>query len=311
MMPYRIEPGEFSRLNIYLIGCGGTGSFLALHVARLAWAMRDRDTGIAITFVDGDDIEAKNVGRQNFCPAEIGYSKSLALAARYNAAFGLRIRPVVGFFRADDFERELHHLSIGLDNLVVILGAVDGPSGRREIARVMDTPTRRKWWIDGGNDHESGQILIGNGHQVVISETGFCSELPRPDIQEPGLLTQGGGDGSDDLSCADLLVRDAQNLMINQVMAGWMANYLYRLVLARDLDLMRTEIDLGGTARSDRIRGGQISRIDGDRAGPPLLDMEICPRCGAGLADGRDTVDGFEVDIIFCPACDWRPEEGE
>ena len=39
---YRLEVGEFNQVKIILIGCGGTGSFAALHLARLAWAMRDK-----------------------------------------------------------------------------------------------------------------------------------------------------------------------------------------------------------------------------------------------------------------------------
>jgi hypothetical protein len=58
-------------------------------------------------------------------------------------------------------------------------------------------------------------------------------------------------------SCAELALADAQGMMVNQAVAGWMATYLSRLLLTRDLDTMATYFDLvSGSARSDPILGG-------------------------------------------------------
>ena len=87
---------------VTLAGCGGTGSFLALHLARLAYHARERHgLDVRLAFVDPDVVEEKNVGRQNFCPAEVGQPKAQRLMARYNRAFGLSIRAHVGRFEGD------------------------------------------------------------------------------------------------------------------------------------------------------------------------------------------------------------------
>ena len=88
---YRVLLGDNKRVQIMLVGVGGTGSALALSLGRLAYHARSRGMQIDMAFVDHDLVEAKNVGRQCFCPAEIGYNKAECLALRLNLAFGLDI----------------------------------------------------------------------------------------------------------------------------------------------------------------------------------------------------------------------------
>lgn len=59
---------------IYIIGCGGVGSWLAPNLAMLT-----RD----ITLVDGDILEEKNLNRQLFSRDDIGRNKAEVLAARH------------------------------------------------------------------------------------------------------------------------------------------------------------------------------------------------------------------------------------
>ena len=65
----------------------GTGSFLVPHLCRLANWFYDAGKQISITLIDFDRIEEKNLYRQNFCQAELGYNKAQALAVRYKAMF--------------------------------------------------------------------------------------------------------------------------------------------------------------------------------------------------------------------------------
>ena len=84
-------------LSITLVGCGGTGSWLAPAIARIARVLLDAgepDRRVSVTFVDPDTVEQKNLARQNFCAAELGANKARALALRYGAAWGLDIKAV-------------------------------------------------------------------------------------------------------------------------------------------------------------------------------------------------------------------------
>lgn len=66
--------------NIYIIGCGGVGSWLAPALALLTSPGN-------ITLVDMDILEEKNLDRQLFKPEDIGRSKAEALAERYQCHF--------------------------------------------------------------------------------------------------------------------------------------------------------------------------------------------------------------------------------
>lgn len=61
---------------IYIIGCGGVGSFLAPTLCMLCGKEN-------ITLIDGDTLEPKNLNRQLFNESDIGSNKAEALARRY------------------------------------------------------------------------------------------------------------------------------------------------------------------------------------------------------------------------------------
>lgn len=62
--------------RIYIIGCGGVGSWLTPALALLTSPQQ-------ITLIDMDVLEEKNLDRQLFKPDDIGRSKAEALAERY------------------------------------------------------------------------------------------------------------------------------------------------------------------------------------------------------------------------------------
>lgn len=61
---------------IYIIGCGGVGSWLAPSINLLLFKEK-------ITLIDGDDLEEKNLNRQLFSESDIGRNKADALAEKY------------------------------------------------------------------------------------------------------------------------------------------------------------------------------------------------------------------------------------
>jgi len=54
-------------MNIALIGCGGVGGWLAPAL---------KGYGFDVTYIDGDTVEAKNIGRQTFNVRHIGLNKA-------------------------------------------------------------------------------------------------------------------------------------------------------------------------------------------------------------------------------------------
>jgi len=244
---YRVQIADGETVELVLVGCGGTGSFLALHLARLAYHLRERyGRRLEVTFVDYDRVEEKNVGRQNFCPFEVGEPKARALMRRLNAAFGLEFKAVEAPFEAEMFTEKTHHFRL-------LIGAVDGPGGRRELDRCARNHGGQFWWLDCGNHEHSGQVLLGNRGELAAPniKLGTCFGLPLPSVQHPELLEDDRHAGGIAESCAELAIRDAQSLMVNQMMAGWAANYVYRLLVGKDLDVYATYVDLvTGSTRS-------------------------------------------------------------
>ncbi|MBU1877837.1 MAG: ThiF family adenylyltransferase, partial [Chloroflexi bacterium] len=158
---YPIMIGDATIAAIVLVGCGGTGSFLALHLARLAYDARARGLQIALTFVDHDTVQSSNLGRQNFVPAEVGQSKAWALMQRYNRAFGLSIAACSEPYTAEMLQLAApergHYLGL-------VLGCVDNHLARTAIHQALVDRQRyqnRWWWLDAGNSRHAGQVLLG------------------------------------------------------------------------------------------------------------------------------------------------------
>lgn len=242
----RIMVGEIEQVKIVLVGCGGTGSFVALHLARLAYhAHEQRQLPVSLTFIDPDIVEHKNIGRQNFSPVEIGAAKAWTLMRRYNAAFGLQIKAIV-----DGVENYTQMYRNNGKDLCIVVGCVDNAAARRSIA--SRAPAYQFWWLDCGNAEHAGQVLLGNRYDLEKPELtlDFCSGLPLPSIQHPELLVDDPVEKMAE-SCAELTLRDAQSLMVNQAVATFASQYLYRLILSQDLDIYATYFDLvSGSARS-------------------------------------------------------------
>lgn len=229
-------------VSLVLVGCGGTGSWLAPHVARIARLLRDQRPRfeVRVTFVDPDQVEPKNTIRQNFSPAECGRNKAVALAVRLSAAFGLPIAAQPAAFAPPKTASGL---------LPVLIGCVDGPEGRRSLLAAVqrDNPS---WWLDCGNEKNSGQVLLGGGWRDGQRLPGLVTWLPLPAEVHPDLL-EDPAQAQKPLSCAELNAQEGQGLAINARMAAEAADYLVRLLLTGDLRKRATYIDLeSGTARS-------------------------------------------------------------
>ena len=69
--------------NILVVGCGGTGGFVAEGLCRLL-----TKTDIPIILIDPDRVEPHNLVRQHFYEGDVGKFKSQAMAERLARQFG-------------------------------------------------------------------------------------------------------------------------------------------------------------------------------------------------------------------------------
>lgn len=236
-------------VRLILVGCGGTGSWLAPAVARVGKLLIEKfSKRVEIIFYDPDFVEEKNIYRQNFCAAEIGFNKAEALADRYGRAWGIEIGAVGSKINGIGNNYQINN---------IVIGCVDNAGGRKQISQNAHGAV----WLDCGNTKNYGQVLMGmrRGLKDPFSIPGSCGELPYPHEQHPELIVKEKSEGRDqkdeqNLSCADMALQDSQGLAINQRMAAEAADYLVRMLITRDLKKFATYIDLeSGTTRSKYI----------------------------------------------------------
>ncbi len=241
-------------ITLMLVGCGGTGSWLAPAVARIGKILIERfNREVSIYFIDPDVVEEKNIYRQNFCAAEIEANKAETLAQRHGLAWGIEINAMSRKYKDVIYSiRDLNH--------AIVIGCVDRTSARVEIAESMQHHDMGAW-LDCGNSESYGQILLGvkSSAKDLFSIPGKCGGLPLPSHQHPELvkepeINKSVAQPSSTLSCADMAMQDSQGLAINQCMAAEAADYLVRMLITKNLKKFATYIDLeSGTTRSKYI----------------------------------------------------------
>jgi PRTRC genetic system ThiF family protein len=255
-MPYLVPPDR--PLALILVGCGGTGSHIAQSIARLCHHSADTERPIAVSFVDGDTVEDRNVGRQLFSAADIGRNKAQTLAARFGSVFGV---PITAYPEMATRDRMQQLCAAHERAFRIVVGAVDTAEGRQ----VMADTLAARWchlWLDAGNANDNGQVVAGTVTTAkdlrgCLALGGVCAALPAPSLVYPGLLVPEPTPAAD---CAAAMADDTQSLMINQAMAAVVAQYLYQLVVQRRLTRFATMIDLATlTMRSLPITAAQLS----------------------------------------------------
>ncbi|NEO98708.1 MAG: PRTRC system ThiF family protein [Symploca sp. SIO2E9] len=244
------------KVSLNLIGCGGTGSWLAASLCRLARVLTEKGKPTQVTFIDPDIVEQANVTRQNFCDAEIGLNKAQTLAVRYSMAWGIEITAI---------PQPLDKMMIDSEQttLTILIGCVDNAQARNSIANALEFHQQWRcsqhatsfWWLDCGNHETSGQVLLGSHLSTEPEFYQFhelgCIRLPAPTLQHPDLLVPRPEElNNHNLSCEQLAMLNAQSLGINQRVAAEATEYLIQLT-TRQLKRFATYFDLAsGSANS-------------------------------------------------------------
>jgi hypothetical protein len=138
------------------------------------------------------------------------------------------------------------------------------------------------WWLDAGNGHHSGQVLLGNTGQPDGLKESFdiashtVSKLPLPSLQLPALLIP-PVEKPRPRDCAELIEDDEQSPTINQAMAMLVVDFIYRLLIGR-LTNMGAYIDLdSGTLQTVPATPAIVARM----CGLKVREM-IANKCGLG-----------------------------
>lgn len=214
-------------VKVVQLGAGGTGGHIAPHLYRLLYSL-DRPARYVIC--DGDVVEAKNLVRQNFAPADLGENKARVLAERYASVFGMEAEYVPSFIEDMDTLMELitpkgwelePHSFKKTPEMVVLLGAVDNNKSR-QLCHKAFYQSKELIYIDSGNGEFSGQVVCGvrrNGRTVFKPVGGVMPELLKDTDKFPS-----------ELSCAQAAQSDPQSMAANITAATAVVNMVYNIL---------------------------------------------------------------------------------
>ena len=260
-MPYYLD-NEFLQNNpwITVVGCGGTGGFVAEGLCRL---FQGREATIVL--VDHDRVEPHNLLRQNFYAEDVGHFKSQALADQLARAYGRPVGYSVYPFREAD-SGSYGHRQPGLPRYgdCLLIGCTDNAAARRAMAECL-RGGRQKWLIDAGNDSNWGQVLVGSVADPSCRyesafDGGTCYLLPAPTLQRPDLLTT-VPDTPPDVDCAAALDLTDQDPTINQMMAS-LVLMVVRRMMAGTCPFMGLYLDMEqGTVSPTYVTPEAVNRV--------------------------------------------------
>ena len=224
-MPYYLDTHTVRNpAQITIIGCGGTGGFVADALCRLLTGSSTK-----IMLVDHDRIEQHNLLRQNFYHSDLGHFKSQALAERmarlYRRTIGYSTYP---FRMAADGS----YTATARTSAQIVIGCVDNAATRRHMEEWL-SQNPAAWLIDAGNDSTWGQVLIGNTTNPNLLTEAFresqCFRVPAPTLQHPELLTR-EPPSQPQLDCAAAMDLTDQDPTINHLMASLVVQAVRRII---------------------------------------------------------------------------------
>lgn len=210
-----------NRVNVALVGAGGTGSQLADQLASLDATLRRLDhPGLKVVVFDGDRVSPSNLGRQRFAAPDVGLHKSTVLVHRLRAFYGGDFHDVPAHFGRDDLLRS----RIPWD---LVITCTDSAAFRVKLAKWGESLTR-PLWADAGNRAADGQVVLGHFGRKVKDR------LPNVvDLYRDALSGEIGRQADEELpSCGTAEAIARQEWPVNRAAAGIIADMIWQLFRA-------------------------------------------------------------------------------
>jgi len=227
-----------NRINIIVIGAGGTGSRMINNLARINIALRGLgQTEIHIAAYDNDIVEENNVGRQLFFSDDIGRNKADVVIERVNYAYDFDWLAIPDKFDMEDRNYNNHIFVTCVDNMETRKGINDIVTGHNYGAGL--------YWLDIGNGKDYGQIALsyhGKNEKNLLT----LNQITK------GKYYSIDDSGDDTPSCSLAVSLNKQSLFINSILAEYAANMLFQLLTEYVIDYNGVFINLS-TLENTRI----------------------------------------------------------
>lgn len=140
---------------IVIVGAGGIGSNLFQDLTRYA------PEKYKILLIDGDIVEKKNILRQMFTSNDIGINKAEALTSKANNTLLLRNWAYSNYIPTEEEKGAELLLELTKDyNEIILFGALDNHSARRQLEKFFKSFTKKMLYIDAANEKDIGDVVV-------------------------------------------------------------------------------------------------------------------------------------------------------
>lgn len=218
-------------IHVIVVGCGGTGGYLVPNLARLLANATDKN--VKLFLMDGDEVETKNLKRQNFIASDLGKNKARVLAERYSAALGYPINYTESYLKDAQQLEELSSTSLEQGSNIVI-GCVDNHRTRQVILEWFRAQQGR-FWIDAGNEEMNGQVVCGFNYSYPYCQGRDVFRLPCVADLFPEVEADKKAMFNDELSCAERAQTNPQNIATNVLAANTLLSFAQQVILGKPL----------------------------------------------------------------------------
>jgi PRTRC genetic system ThiF family protein len=231
------------KVRVLVAGCGGNGSAVAAGLPYLHQALlvHGHPEGLDVTLLDPDAISPINCVRQPFSRSEVGLYKSVALANRLNLFWGLDWE---GIPERLDPKRKL-------DGVDIVIGCVDTRAARATIAKCAEDWSEVDYWLDLGNNADSGQFVLGE----PLNRRNRRKKCRLRTISElfPEVI-QGELDRNSEPSCSAAEALERQEPFVNPTLANHALALLARLFRYGTISYHGAFVSLSSLGRVQPLR---------------------------------------------------------
>lgn len=197
------------KIEIHVIGAGGTGSQVLQGLARMNYALESLGhDGFHVICHDFDEVSPSNIGRQLFSEHDIGRNKAHVLIEKINRFYG---------YKWDAQDKEVNKIKV--DQGLFYMTCVDKVAVRQSISDQLNKAyllyTKAKtnysflYWMDFGNGKNTGQVTLGSYDS---------SEYKLNGIEYFGIPESDDLDDTPSCSLAEALTK--QDLFINPMVSN-------------------------------------------------------------------------------------------
>lgn len=213
-------------ITVIVVGCGGTGSNYLMALAKINYSLLAMGhKGLSVRCYDHDKVSIENCGRQLYAESEIGFSKSTAIINRINRFYGF---DWLGIPEAYTGTQPANILISCVDNVPTRIRIHQKIVRKDSIIEHHNVSfdKRQYYWIDTGNNFESGQVIMGTCGKIKQPSKKSAAWLPSVIELYPDM----DYGTKEEPSCSLAMALQKQDLFINPIVANYAAQLTWKIL---------------------------------------------------------------------------------